>query len=132
MSSNARVFISCGQKPEELRIAENIANVLVSMNFEPYIARNQQTLNGVVENIFSKLNESEYFLFIDFKRERLCKLENDKYVPDIFHRGSLFSHQELALATFLKDMKIIAFQESGVKSEDGILRFIQAKLLQIL
>ena len=75
MSSKARVFISCGQRPEELDIAEDIATIVSQMNFEPYIARNQQTLKGVVENIFSKLQESEYFLFIDFKRERLWRIK---------------------------------------------------------
>jgi len=126
MLSSARVFISCGQRSDELRIAEDIADLVNSMNFEPYIARTQQTLNGLVDNIFSKLEESEYFIFIDFKREKLCKFENDEYVPDRYHRGSLFSHQELALATYLKDIEVIAFQEEGVKPEEGILRYIQA------
>jgi hypothetical protein len=58
-------------------------------------------------------------VFVDFKREQLATS-----TPTI-HRGSLFSHQELALASYL-DIPLIAFQEDGVKTDDGILRFLQA------
>jgi len=40
------------------------------------------------------------------------------------HSGSLFSHQELVLATFF-DKDVLAFQESGVKKNDGILGTVQ-------
>ena len=40
------------------------------------------------------------------------------------HRGSLFSNQELALASFL-EIDVIAAREEGVKREDGILQFLQ-------
>jgi hypothetical protein len=68
----------------------------------------------VKENIFARLSESEYFLFIDFKREAL---------QDGNHRGSLFSHQELSIAAYL-DKPLIAFQEEGVQLE-GVLSFVQ-------
>jgi hypothetical protein len=74
-------------------------------------------LKGLKENILAQLASSEYFLFIDFKRE---KLETSD-----LHRGSLFCHQELAIASFL-DMPLIAFQENGVKREDGLLGFLQS------
>jgi hypothetical protein len=49
-----------------------------------------------------QLETSDYFLFIDFKRERIrC--------PNIF-RGSLFTNQELAIASFL-GLESIVFQE---------------------
>ena len=119
---SARVFISCGQRPDELTIAEEVASELINRNFEPYIARKQQTLRGIKENIFSKLAESEYFIFIDFRRERLS-------IPGEVFRGSLFSHQELAIATFLEDAEVLAFQEMGVNPQDGILRYIQANCI---
>lgn len=56
-------------------------------------------------------------MFVDFKREQLG------LCPTV-HRGSLFCHQELAIASYL-DVPVIAFQESGVKTDDGILQFIQ-------
>lgn len=119
----ARVFISCGQSKDtdEVDIAHKIAEKL--KEFEPYIAGEEQSLEGVKENIFRRLSESEYLIFVDFKRERL-DMPGDESV----HRGSLFSHQELAIAALL-DIEILAFQEEGVKKEDGILKFIQANCI---
>jgi len=132
MSLKARVFISCGQRKDtdESLIAKEIADKLEKMEFEPYVAVAEQTLKGVKENIFNRLKESEYFLFIDFKRERLY-LPNgilQRFKDTHMHRGSLFSHQELGLATFL-DYEVLAFQEEGIKKDDGILGFIQANCI---
>jgi hypothetical protein len=129
MSEKARVFISCGQRKEseEVAIAEKIRDKLIGMGFEPYIAVAEQTLKGVKENIFTKLRYSEYFLFIDFKRERLFK-GNGSFVDTGVHRGSLFSHQELSIATF-QDYEVLAFQEARVKKDDGILKFIQVNCI---
>jgi hypothetical protein len=114
----SKVFISCGQRKEseEVVIAEQIADRLRKKGFDPYIAVQQQTLKGLKENIFEELSSSEYFLFVDFKRE---KLDEQTW------RGSLFCHQELAIASFL-DMPVLGFQESGVKKDDGILSYLQA------
>jgi hypothetical protein len=130
VSEKARVFISCGQNKnsDEAKIAKQVAEELVTAGFEPYVAVEEQTLQGVKENIFERLKRTEYFLFIDFKRERLCKIE-DNLVDLGFSRGSLFSHQELALATF-QNYEVLAFQEEGVKKDDGILGFIQANCIQ--
>lgn len=116
----ARVFISCGQSKhtDEASIARDIDQGLQELGFEPYVAIQEQSLRGLKENLFGQLSRSEYFIFVDFKREQL--IEN----PPV-HRGSLFSHQELALASYL-DMTMLAFQESGVKQDDGILQFLQA------
>jgi hypothetical protein len=127
----ARVFISCGQQKEsdEVKIARDIADKLDRMGFDPYVAVAEHTLKGVQENIFQKLSQSEYIIFIDFKRERLCNLGPNGTVEDTQrHRGSLFSHQELAIATYL-GIECMAFQEKDVKEEDGILRFIQANCI---
>jgi hypothetical protein len=114
----ARVFISCGQSKEsdESQVAREISARLERLGFDPYIAVAEQTLRGVKENIFEQLRKSEYFLFVDFKRELL----GDSQVC----RGSLFSHQELAIASFL-DIDVLAFQEKGVKPTDGLLQFLQ-------
>jgi hypothetical protein len=126
----ARVFISCGQQKEsnEVKIARDIAKKLDGMGFEPYIAVVEQTLKGVKENIFRRLSESEYIIFVDFKRERLFTLRKNDFEDTQRHRGSLFSQQELAIATYL-DIECMAFQEQGVKEDDGILRFIQANCI---
>jgi hypothetical protein len=121
----ARAFISCGQSKgtDEVQIAEAIAAKLKILGFEPYIAVVEQTLVGLTENIYNRLRNSEYFLFIDFKREPLAGTEPPQ------HRGSLFSHQELAIASF-HGLDVLAFQESGVKPDDGIIRFLQANSIQ--
>lgn len=112
----ARVFVSCGQNTQndEIALAKRIAQLLDSLGYDPYVAVSEQTLRGVKENIFARLSESEYFLFVDFKRELL---------PDGNHRGSLFSHQELSIAAYL-DKPMIAFHEQGVRLE-GVLAFVQ-------
>ena len=142
MVVKARVFISCGQRKNadylttinsdnvglmtpELEIAKQISNKLIELGFdEPYIALEKQTLQGVKEAIFERLKNSEYFLFIDFKREGLFK-EGEINIESGEYRGSPFSHQELAIATF-QGLEVLAFQEEGVKKDDGILKFIQA------
>jgi hypothetical protein len=119
MTKGARIFISCGQQKDsdEVVIATAIANRLGKLGYEPYVAVAEQSLRGLKDNIFKRLQESEYFVFVDFKREILEGTSR--------HRGSLFSHQELAIAAFL-EIPVIAFQENGVKSDDGIISVLQA------
>ena len=59
----ARVFISCGQRPEarETEVAAAVATALANEGFSPYVAVRQQTLQGLKENIFEKIEEAEYF-----------------------------------------------------------------------
>src|SRR5262249_35706449 len=116
----ARVFISCGQSrnSDEVRIAHGIAERLTQLGFDPYVAIEEQSLRGVKENIFTQLQDSECFVFIDFRREKLLDSEANIW------RGSLFSHQELALASYL-DLPLLALQEAGVKTHDGLMRFLQ-------
>src|SRR5438552_16045162 len=87
----ARVFISCGQSKhsDEVETAQKIARRLQELGFDPWLAVEEQTLRGLKENIFSQLEKSEYFIFVDFKRERLMAAD------PAAHRGSLFAHQEL-------------------------------------
>lgn len=121
----AKVFISCGQRKDnhEIETAHKIKTELEKLGYDPYIAVEEQTLKGLKENIFHQLETSEYFLFIDFKREQVISKDITE------HRGSLFSHQELAIASFL-DIPLIAFQEKGVKKDDGIMKFIQANCIE--
>ena len=144
MSGRARVFISCGQRKDtdylttitpdtlelrtpELTMANQISEELKKLGFEPYVALEQQTLEGVKEAIFKRLENVEYFLFVDFRREGLLKEgENSFYSGEC--RGSLFSNQELAIARF-QGYEVLAFQEKGVKKEDGILKYIQANCM---
>lgn len=125
LERHARVFISCGQnkRSDEVEIASRIVQRLQNLGFDPYVAVDEQTLRGLKENIFAQLEKSEYFVFVDFKREPLAE------TAPLVHRGSLFSHQELAIASFL-NIPVVAFREKGVKEDDGILRFLQANAIE--
>ncbi|MGD0468599.1 MAG: hypothetical protein ABSA54_09515 [Terriglobales bacterium] len=125
----ARVFVSCGQSKQssELDTAEKIRVRLQELGFDPYIAVEEQTLRGLKENIFRQLETSEYFVFVDFKREELV-LRGTQPIEAVY-RGSLFSHQELAVASYL-DIPLLAYQERGAKKDDGILRFLQANAIE--
>jgi hypothetical protein len=117
----ARVFLSCGQDrvSQEPEIAFRVKEKVVELGFECYVAVAEQSLLGLRENIFSQLQASDYLIFIDFKRDRLDVTELN------VHRGSLFSHQELAIASYLQ-IPALVLQEDGVKPLDGMLRVLQA------
>lgn len=132
----ARVFISCGQTrdSEEERIANSLKGRLELAGFQnPYVAINEQTTSGLKENILSKLEVSEYFIFIDFKREALFSSDKNEPLKDqkgrSVHRGSLFSNQELAIA-ISQGKRIIALQERAVKERDGMFSVAQINPIQ--
>lgn len=97
-------------------MAERVRNSIAACGFECYMAIAANSPRSLRENIFKELEIADYFVFVDFKRERLdggpC-------------RGSLFANQELGIASFL-DIPLIGFQEAGVKELDGMLGAIQA------
>jgi hypothetical protein len=119
----AKVFLSCGQSKtsNEPNIAEKIAQrIRDDLGFECYIAVADTSLLGLRENIFAQLRTADYLIFIDFKRE---ELKTGSTAP--MHRGSLFSHQELAIASFL-EIPALVLQERGVKKLDGMMGAMQA------
>jgi hypothetical protein len=66
----ARIFISCGQREgDESELANRIAHKLIQRGFDPYIAVEEQVLKAFTQNILPRLEEPEYYLFIDFRRE---------------------------------------------------------------
>ena len=122
----ARVFISCGQADNsEIQAAKEVAARLEALGFTPYIATEQHSLLAIRENVFPRLTDTEYFLFIDFRRERVGRRLTR---PSEF-RGSLFSHQELAVASYL-EKEVIVFQEKGVKRLDGLIGHLQANCIE--
>jgi len=125
----ARVFVSCGQNraSAEPRIARDIADRLERMGFDPYIAIERQSLRSLRENVFAQLRDTEYFLFVDFPRE---EISGDAHRIDKY-RGSLFSHQELAIASYL-DIDLIAFRHNSVRNLDGILGHLQGNCIEFL
>jgi len=126
----ANVFISCGQASDaEKAIAHEVAARLERMGFKPYVAVEVHDLRGLANNIYAQLDASEYFLFIDFKREYLLderKGPPDSAAPKVY-RGSLFTNQELAIASYM-GLDPVVLQEDGIR-RDGILNAIQANCI---
>lgn len=107
----ARVFISCGQRAGEREIAQAVAQWFTSRGFRPYVALEAQSIQDVNAGIIGELRRSDYYVFIDFRRELLDGTEQPAY------RGSLFSHQELAIAYTMGFEHAVFFRESGVRLE---------------
>jgi hypothetical protein len=109
-----RVFISCGQaNPNEKKIANKVKSWFKSKGYSPYVAIETQSIQDVNSGIINELRNSDFYVFIDFKREEIGKDRKNNSV----HRGSLFTNQELAIAYFLKFPKAIFFQQSGLLQE---------------
>jgi hypothetical protein len=109
MHMPARVFISCGQREGERQIAQAVADWFVVHGFRPYVALEAQSVQDINSGIIRELRRSDYYVFIDFKRERLTGSDT--------HRGSLFSHQELAIAYATEFEYALFFREAGVDLE---------------
>jgi hypothetical protein len=122
----SKVFISCGQNSDnEKIIAIEIDKRINSLGYETYLAIEQHSLKGLKENIFNNLIDSEYFLFIDFRREKLQDVEGNSSG----FRGSLYTNQELAIATLL-EKDVIAYQNESIKNSDGMLGSIQLNAIK--
>jgi hypothetical protein len=113
-----RVFISCGQATEEeRRVASAIRACFEDAGFRPYVAIQAQSIQDVNSAIISELKAADYYVFVDFPRDPLPHADGPQ------HRGSLFTHQELAIAYTLGFEKAIFLQSKDVKLE-GLLRYI--------
>jgi hypothetical protein len=124
----SRVFLSCGQAKgtDEADIAHQIGQRIEALGFACYVAIGDQTLASIRENIFRQLELAQYFLFIDFKREQIIA----RGATTSTHcRGSLFSHQELGLASYL-ELPCLVFQEAGLLTRDGMLGAFQANAIE--
>ncbi len=128
-----KVFISCGQATDrEIETAKKIKEWLENkeIGFEKaYVAIREQEMQDLNSAIINNLADSDYFLFIDFKREtinggNLFKKVVNWLLGKKSYRGSLFAHQELALAYYLGFEDVIFLHQEGVISE-GFLKSIQ-------
>jgi hypothetical protein len=109
----SRVFLSCGQNPSEREIAGKIGELLEGRGFDVYIAVDVQTILEINTGIIRELKDSDCYLFVNFRRERI----SDRY------RGSLFSNQELAIAYALGFERILVVNQDDILRE-GILKYI--------
>src|ERR1700681_1582447 len=107
----AQIFISCGQAtPRERDAAARLKKALVEDGYRVYVAIQAQSIEDVNSGIIRQLERSDYYVFIDFGRESLSWLGRES-------RGSLFTHQELAIAHRTGFEHVLFFQEDGVKLE---------------
>lgn len=92
--------------------------------FEPYVAIQAQSLADVNSGIIGELKRSDFYVFIDLRRERLIPtgrfINRFRRCP---HRGSLFTNQELAVAFLLQFDNAIFLQQEGIERE-GLLRYM--------
>jgi hypothetical protein len=92
----SRIFVSCGQRDEkEKLIAYQLERELIELGYEPYVAIHEQSTRSIIQNILPYLRDSEYFLFVDFRRERIMAGSEE-------YRGSHFTNQQLAIAIYLE------------------------------
>lgn len=97
------------------------------LGFCPYVAVEAHSLRGFTDNIYRLLASADYVVFIDFAREELGALQGQPKPEKTEYRGSLFSHQELGIASYLGSepgVDFLPFVQDGVKRE-GIAAFIQ-------
>ena len=119
---NAQVFLSCGQRSDsEKEITKVLARILEENGYQVYVALEQVTFKGLKEAILAQLAEAEYFLFVDFARETIS--------PGV-SRGSLFSHQELAIAAYL-EIPYMGFRQKSVGRE-GLSSFMLSNVPEFL
>ena len=123
---SARVFISCGQRKGEREVVSKVATWFSDEGFRPYVALEAQSILDINSGIIRELRRADYYVFIDFRREKM----EARNQPDVF-RGSLFSHQELAIAYVLGFDNAIFFRETGVGLEGfGAFLMTNATLFQ--
>lgn len=120
----ARVFLSCGQRPAEQAVVTAVRDLLTEKGYDVYVATAAQSLTALVENVYREIEDSEYFLFIDFARSGAGSGLLRRLWSSSQGRPSLFSHQELAIASFLR-RDVIVLQEEGLQRE-GLIEFLQA------
>lgn len=110
----SKVFVSCGQDSlEEKQIARRTVELLEARGFYVYLAIEVQTILEINERIIRELKNSDYYLFVNFRRDPI----GDEF------RGSLFSNQEFAIAYALGFERILVINQEGVQRE-GMLRYI--------
>lgn len=118
MPDKKTVFISCGQCTEEERALGKQAEKLVGelTPFEGYFAQNENSLQGVSNNILKRLYNSVGLVVIVHHRGDVDAL-GEKFI-----RASVWIEQEIAMATLMgqvlnRPLHVAAFFESGIKLE---------------
>jgi hypothetical protein len=67
----SRVFLSCGQRPDEKDVATKIGALLIARGFDVYVAIDAQTILEINRGIIRELKGSDCYLIVNFRRERI-------------------------------------------------------------
>jgi hypothetical protein len=107
------VFLSCGQNSREVKIARKISALLEGPPFRlnVFIARATNNILSLNKDVLTKLAYADYFIFVNFCRKT-------SRFP-----GSLYSHQELAMALALGHEQLLIYSETGAP-DMGIVKFV--------
>ena len=110
-----KVFLSCGQNDRELAIAEKIASLLKGEPFglNVFIARETNNLFSLNKEVLQNLANSDYFLFVNFCRSAAR------------FPGSIYAHQELAMALAVGHEHVLLYSEKDAPNEGVILFMVQ-------
>ena len=92
---------------------KRVGKILAAHGFDFYIAKDVQSIFEINSEIIRELKNSDFYLFVNFRREAVCVGQ---------YRGSLFSHQEFAIAYALGFERILVVNQRGVKRE-GVLGY---------
>lgn len=117
-----KVFISCGQaSDDERKVASDLNSWFSDEGYNPYLAIETQSILDLNAGIIDQLKTSDFYLFINFKREKLSDDNGGLY------RGSLFTNQELAISYALRFEKMLMLNQKGVKHE-GMHKFMVSNI----
>jgi hypothetical protein len=115
----AKVFISCGQGiAQERDVARQLDQWFASQGFQPYVAIEVQSILDLNAGIIGELKTSDYYLFVNFRREEVTAFAGTK-----FYRGSLYTNQELAIAYALGFDHMLLINQKNATPE-GVFKFI--------
>ncbi|TAK13708.1 MAG: hypothetical protein EPO32_04310 [Anaerolineae bacterium] len=118
-----RVFISCGQSTEyEKNLGETISRrVKEQTGLDGYFAQNQQSLEGLTQNIFNAIHNADGFIAVMHRRDNLDGKREE-------YRGSVWVEQEIAIAAFMVQslglrLPFRVYVQKGIRRE-GVRGFI--------
>jgi hypothetical protein len=124
-SDRSIVFISCGQyAPSEKALGRRLAELVEQYtDCGGYFAENQQSLDGLSNNILRALNRAAGMVVVMHKRGLVETPAGER-----FYRGSVWLEQETAIAAFLQSLDrsipVAAYIEDGIKRE-GLRELLQ-------
>jgi len=114
------IFVSCGQSTAaERQLGQEIAKLVEELTgCKAYFAENQNTLEGVTENILKRLHAAAGFIAIMHPRGDVSNSATDQ----TWVRGSIWVEQEIAIAAFISQalqqpMRVRAYIHQSILRE---------------